>query len=252
VRFRIASYNIRHGGRSREAPLGEVLRSLDADLTILQEATDPVVVRSLAAATGSAVILAAPGRSVAVLGRLDGVCARWHRPTAHRSFAEVIIPGAGLRVLGVHLTAGMSRRGERRRLRELASLLAIADAAPHSERTVIAGDLNAVSPGDTPRVAAMPAWIRMLLRFDGGIRTAVVEGVQAAGFVDAHRLVHPADAGETMPATAPVVRLDHLFVRRGLVSGVAACSTGASDRALAATASDHLPITMDLDTGPSD
>lgn len=251
MRVRIASYNIRKGGRPRQALLGEVLRSLDADVTILQEATDPAVVATLAEATGSSVLLAEPGRSVAVLGRLDGLSARWHRPTARRSFAEVCLDGTGIRILGVHLTAGLSARGERRRLRELGAVLTVAAAGPGPGRTVIAGDLNSVAPGDAPAVARLPAWIRLLLRFDGGIQTAVVDRVLADGFADAHRRLNPSDAGATLPAAAPSVRLDYLFVGRDLVADLAACGTGAPDQALAAVASDHLPVTLDVEAPSS-
>ena len=53
--LRIASYNIRKGGRGRQARIADVLQALDADVTVLQEATDARVVAGIAQATGSAI-----------------------------------------------------------------------------------------------------------------------------------------------------------------------------------------------------
>ena len=57
--LRIATYNIRKGGSRRRAAIAEVLNELDADVTVLQEATDRGVVDWLADATGSTVSMAA-------------------------------------------------------------------------------------------------------------------------------------------------------------------------------------------------
>ena len=165
--------------------------AIDADVVVLQEATDPTVVRFVADTLGARVVINAPGRSVAVMSRLGAVEGRWHRMARARSFAEVDLPELGFRILAVHLSAGLSARGERRRLREVDRLLAVADAAPGPERTLIAGDLNAIATGDVPDVAALPRWIRLLLRVDGGIGTLVVDRLLADGFVDAFRTCHP-------------------------------------------------------------
>ena len=155
---------------------------------------------------------------------------------------ELDLPDHGLRLLGVHLSAGMSGRGERVRIVEAGRLLeGIEGAAPtglgaatpgpelagvpaaepgqkqvaatsvqpvtdHPVETgpqappattatgeparppwqsVIVGDFNAVAPGDAPVIRQMPLWLRLLLRFDGGIHRLdldheVTEAVAAA------------------------------------------------------------------------
>ena len=106
---------------------------------------------------------------------------------------------------------------------------------------VLVGDLNSVARGDAPRVAAMPLWLRLLLRFDGGIRTDVQDRLAAAGWVDAFRRLHPDEPGFTLPAPEPQVRLDYVLVPRDLLASVRECAP-ASDAPLVARASDHLPL----------
>ncbi len=247
MKVRIATYNIRKGGRRRRTQLAEVVNALDPDVTVLQEATDPRVVQYVAEATGSDVVIHAPGRSVAVLSRVGTTQPQWHRMARARSFVEVELPDAGIRILGVHLSAGLSRRGERRRAQEIDRVLQVADTPPGAGRTLIAGDLNAVAPGDLSAVARLPAWIRLLLRVDGGIGTAVIGRVLGDGFTDAYRRVNPDVVGPTMPAGAPSVRLDYVMLGPDLARGLVACGHGALEPSLLWAASDHLPLVVDLD-----
>jgi endonuclease/exonuclease/phosphatase family metal-dependent hydrolase len=247
VTLRIASYNIRKGGRGRRAPIADVLRAIDADVTILQEATDPRVVAWIAQATGSAISISGAGRSIAVLTKAPRPEALWHAFRTGHSFAELDLEEWRIRVLAVHLSAGLSARGERRRGVELDTLLAVTAEAPGPARTLIVGDMNSISPGDIPITAALPTWIRVLLRVDGGIGTTVVARILEAGFVDAFRRLNPNEPGSTMPAVAPTVRLDYVMVGPELVPAVSACRIGEVDRALLVAASDHLPLVAELD-----
>jgi exodeoxyribonuclease III len=250
VRLRLVTYNIRKGGKGRSHLIGEVLRTLDPDLVVLQEAIDPRVVGEVARTLDSRIITSAPGRSVAILSRLGEVEAGWHRPAGGPGFAEVELPSIGARLLGVHLSAGLSGRGERRRGREIEHVLTAARDRPEGLSAVlVAGDLNAVAPGDLPAVSRLPTWIRILLRVDGGIATVVMEQLLATGLVDAFRALNPTLPGSTIPSGSASVRLDYFLVGPALVPHVAACSVGVADPALLAAASDHLPLVLDLETG---
>jgi exonuclease III len=182
-----------------------------------------------------------PGWGVAAASREPLLGHEWHRPGRSRGFLEVV-PAGDLRVrlVGLHLPAGLSARGERARLRSVDSLLEWAGGAA-DDNTVLMGDLNSVARGDVPRVAAMPLWLRLLLRFDGGIRTDVQDRLADAGWVDAFRHLHPADPGYTLPALAPQVRLDYALVPPPLLPLVTACAP-AVDAPLVVRASDHLPL----------
>jgi endonuclease/exonuclease/phosphatase family metal-dependent hydrolase len=238
---RLVSYNIRFGGGSRLAFIGAVLASLDPDVVLLQEATDPVAVDRIAKAAGLGHVYRRPGWSVAAASREPLRGHHWHRPGRSRGFLEVSPVGEPrIRLIGLHLPAGLSARGERARLRSVDSLLEWSGGRVDDD-TILMGDLNSVARGDVPRVAAMPLWLRLLLRFDGGIRTDVQDRLAEAGWIDAYRHLHPDEPGFTLPALAPQVRLDYALVPPLLLPAVEACAP-ALDAPLVARASDHLPL----------
>jgi exodeoxyribonuclease-3 len=240
VPLRIASYNIRFGGGDRIGRLIAVVRALSPDVLLLQEATDPRAVARIGAGTGLAHVATAPGWAVAALCREAPDAVRWHRPLRERGFVELEPGPSDLRLVGVHLPSGLSARFERTRLRHVEALLDVLGPGPH-DRTLIMGDLNCVGRGDEPMVAAMPLWLRILLRFDGGIRTDVLDRFASAGWMDVYRNLHPADPGFTLPARGPSVRLDYLLAPVALMPRVRSCQP-VVDAPLVDTASDHLPL----------
>lgn len=246
--LRLVSYNIRKGGRRRSRLIGEVLRRLDPDLVVLQEAVDPWVVAEVAREIGGQVLLGAPARSVAVVSRMGELETAWHHGRHGPRYAEVVLPSINVRVIGLHLTAGLSGRGERRRVREAEQVLATAAGDGGPAGVVLAGDFNSVAPGDLPAIRRLPTWLRILLRVDGGISTRVMGQLLAAGFVDAFRLRNPDTAGATIPSDAPSVRLDYFLLGPAVAPRLVECRVALDDRTLLAAASDHLPIVLDLST----
>lgn len=243
--LRLVSYNIRHGGGRRVAFIGAVLAALEPDVVLLQEAVDPLAVERIAHASGLPHVLARPRWSVGAISR-DPVEHEWHRPPRARGWLEVRpARAAGLRLLGLHLPAGLSARGERARMRSVEILLDWLGGAP-PERTLLVGDLNSVARSDEPRVAAMPLWLRLLLHFDGGIRTEVQDRLAAEGWTDVYRHLHPDEPGFTLPAAEPQVRLDYVLAPPALVPGFRSCEP-AADVAEVARASDHLPLLSIID-----
>ena len=211
--LRLVSYNIRFGGGSRLAFIGAVLASLEPDVVLLQEATDPIAVDRIAKCGRPPARLPAAGLERG--GREPRAAARARvapaRPLARLPRAVARRASRGSGSIGLHLPAGLSARGERARLRSVDSLLEWAGGAA-DDNTILMGDLNSVARGDVPRVAAMPLWLRLLLRFDGGIRTDVQDRLAAAGWIDAFRHLHPDDPGFTLPALEPQIRLDYALV----------------------------------------
>ncbi len=246
--LRIATYNIQRGGRARVRLLGTVLEAIDPDVVILQEATDPGVVRELADVVGADVLSSSPGRSVAMLARPMPVDVTWHEWGGGHGVAELHLLDHDIRLFGVHLTAGLSARGERRRALEVDRLLDLVERPPGPTRAIVAGDLNAIAPGDVLVRARLPTWIRILVRIDGGIGTTVIGRLLAEGYTDAYRRQHAEASGATMPAAAPTVRLDYFLLGRGIVPDVTACDI-AADRPELRAASDHLPLVLDLEPG---
>jgi endonuclease/exonuclease/phosphatase family metal-dependent hydrolase len=239
--MRLVSYNIRFGGGRRVAFIGAVLAALEPDVVLLQEAVDPWAVDRIARGAGLPHVYRRPEWSVAALTREPARGHQWHRPGRSRGFLEVDPGGEPrLRLLGLHLPSGLSARGERARLRSVETLLDWAGGAA-DDNTLLVGDLNSVARGDVPRVAAMPLWLRLLLRFDGGIRTDVQDRLAEAGWVDAFRHLNPRDPGFTLPAVEPQIRLDYVLAPKLILPLIQSCAP-AADVALAARASDHLPL----------
>jgi endonuclease/exonuclease/phosphatase family metal-dependent hydrolase len=253
-------------------------------------------------------VMARPNHSIAAMARvpLDGT--GWHLYRRGRAVLQVGLPSYGLRVMGLHLSAGMSWRGERVRISEAGRLLegiqgaappglgigtpgpalaGVAATEPEAERvpadngtpvtdhpvetgptappattktgeevaplrkTIVVGDFNSVAPGDAPVIRLMPWWLRLLLRFDGGIHTRVIQMFLDAGFVDGFRRLHPEALGFTLPAVNPSVRLDYAMLSPDLVPRLRSCEPIAPDGLTSplVRASDHLPLLTVVDRG---
>ena len=64
------------------------------------------------------------------------------------------------------------------------------------------------------------------------------------GYVDAFRMLHPEDAGFTLPTPEPHIRLDYVFTPHAQAGRVISCEVVRT--AAAAAASDHFPVVSDL------
>lgn len=247
--FRLLSYNIRHGGRGREAALAEVIAACRADLVVLQEATDPAVIARLAERAGMAQWGARPRTSLGFVSRQPVHSHTWHHPRLSRhAFLEIRPHGVDFRIAGVHLSAVHAAWTERRRARELGNLLdTIRVEKPGFH--VLAGDFNTLAPGELLEVRKLPHRLRALVWLSGGrIRWRTIQMVLNAGYLDGFRRLHPADSGLTFPVWDPHVRLDYVFVPAGHAARLRTCEVVRHPRA--AEASDHFPLLAELAVEP--
>ena len=76
--MRIVSYNIQFGGKGQEMLLAKMLHLVNPDLIILQEATNPHVVESLANKLEMPFWGTRKGYSLALLSRLPVAYYHWH------------------------------------------------------------------------------------------------------------------------------------------------------------------------------
>ncbi len=91
---KLLSYNIRFGGREREAELAEVIRAVAPDIVVFQEAIDPDVIGRLAAETGLPIWAARRRHSIGYMSRLAVDHHEWHYPAeAKHSFLEIVLAG---------------------------------------------------------------------------------------------------------------------------------------------------------------
>jgi exodeoxyribonuclease-3 len=249
VTIRLLSYNIRHGGAGREPRLSEVIASCAPDIVVFQEATRPAVIETLAERTGMPHCGAMPRLSLGFMSRVPIARHEWHRPRVSRhAFLELELTHNRFRVFGVHLSAVHAAWTERRRTFELRALLAniAADVERRDGLHALVGDFNTLAPGDVFDPRKLPGRLRALVWLSGGrIRWRTIQLVLDAGYADAFRALHPADAGWTFPTWHPHVRLDYLFVPSAHIARVQSCEVVATDAAR--EASDHFPLLSVLD-----
>jgi endonuclease/exonuclease/phosphatase family metal-dependent hydrolase len=226
--LRVLTYNIRQGFDAVGVPAmqriaGEIERT-NADVIALQE-----VGRGWTFVGGADIVAYLKSRFpdyemhfIPVNGQLWGTALLSRLPIREpdgRAFESVAgafrygyaagtmrVDGEDVRVVSVHMTAGLDVDGPDARTDEVEQLLRSVGSAPNA---IIAGDLNA-HPDEAP-----------------------VQRIVAAGYLDAGALVGLADI-ETWPARAPDERIDYVFARGRLEA-----DRGDIRRT---TASDHLPV----------
>jgi exodeoxyribonuclease-3 len=242
VTLRLLSYNIRYGGTGREAAIAAVVRACAPDVVVLQEATNPAVVARVAELTDLTHWGSRVGHSTGFLSRLPVEHHAWHSPTgAKHPFLEVVLAGLETRIFGLHLSAWFSKWSERRRAREIRLLLDGIREHQHGFH-IIAGDFNALAPGERLSVAEFPRWIRAMVWVSGrDIARETIQVMLDERYVDAWRRRNPIGDGYTFPTWSPHVRLDYIFTPERYASRIAECGVvmGVEE---AKTASDHFPL----------
>jgi exodeoxyribonuclease-3 len=249
VSLALLSYNIRYGGGGREREIAEVVRASGADLVMFQEAVKPDVVERIAAEAGMEAWAAQAGVSTAFASRVEIARHAWHRPPGSRHpFLEVEPAGAGVKVFGLHLSAVHSNWTERRRSRELRALLELTRPL-RGEFHVVAGDFNALAPGETLDWRRLPPRLRVFVWLSGGsIRQETIRLMHDGGYVDGFRSVNGQVEGFTFPTWDPHVRLDYVFVPEAFAGRLALCRV-LKDVGAAPRASDHFPLLARIETG---
>ena len=253
--MRLLTYNIRNGGVGRAGEIAEVITAARPDVVALQEATDPAMVEQIAKVAGFPYSGSRRSHSTGFLSRVPVREYAWrHPPRTRHALLEVSL-GDGLpRLFVLHLRAWFSRWSEQRRARELRGLLdGIRDQLEREHHAfafhLLAGDFNALAPGEAFDPSPMPRWIRGMIWLSGReIGRHTIEMMRADGYVDAWRVVHPdseKEPGFTFPVWNPHVRLDYVFTPTAYASRVMTCEVRRTPDAVR-TASDHHPLLVEL------
>jgi exodeoxyribonuclease III len=247
VSFRLLSYNIRFGGLGREQALAETIVAAAPDLVVFQEATHPEVIERIAEATKFPFWAARRNHSIGFLSRQQVDYHEWHYPAgARHSFLEIIPAGTKARIFGLHLSARFSKWDERRRTREIRSLL---DGIKRHQDGfhVLVGDFNTLAPGEVLELDKMPAWIRALIWISGRkLQRETIQLMLDAGYGDGYRMLNPEVKGYTFPTWDPHVRLDYVFVPRTFANRLAVCDVICEPKERIQAASDHCPLVADF------
>jgi endonuclease/exonuclease/phosphatase family metal-dependent hydrolase len=251
---RLLTYNIREGGVGRADQLADVIASANAEVVALQEARDPSVIERIAKLCGYPFFGSQRGHSTGFLSRLPVSNHAWrHPPRTRHALLEVSFADNTPRLFVVHLRAWFSKWTEQQRVRELSGLLAGIREQLASENDafafhLLAGDFNALAPGEAFDPSPMPAWIRGMIWLSGrDIARHTIEMMRTQGYVDAWRVTHSdaaQDPGYTFPVWSPHVRLDYVFTPTAFASRIASCRV--LDEMGARTASDHYPLLVEL------
>lgn len=244
--LKLLSYNIKRGGAGRERALAGVINHQAPDLVILQEATRPDIVQRLADATGMGTAIAAPGRSVACISRVPIASHRWARPLfSQHAFLEVTPTGADASIFGVHLSAVHAAWTERRRVRELRSLLGAASRSSKAFHMMV-GDFNTLAPNEALDVTKLPYRLRVLVWLSGGrIRWQTIAIMLGANYIDAYRVHDATGDGYTFPTWDPHVRLDYAFLPKPFADRLVNCRV-VREGPDVKHASDHFPLRIDF------
>jgi endonuclease/exonuclease/phosphatase family metal-dependent hydrolase len=252
---RLLTYNIREGGVGRAEQIAEVIKAASPDVVALQEAGDPVVVERIAGLAGFEFSGSRRSHSTGFLSQIPVLDYGWrHPPRTRHALLEVSLADSFPRLFVLHLRAWFSKWSERRRARELRGLLdGIRDQLIREEHAfafhVLAGDFNALAPGELLDPSPMPAWIRGMIWLSGrDIARSTIEMMQADGYVDAWRTVHANlqdEPGYTFPVWSPHVRLDYVFTPAEYASRLTMCEVRRTPEAVR-TASDHFPLLVEI------
>ena len=245
--LRLLSYNIRFGGHGREHALAETISAAAPDLVVFQEATDPAVIERLSSATRFPFWAARRNHSIGFLSREKVEYHEWHYPAgARHSFLEIVPAGSNARIFGLHLSARFSRWDERRRAREIRSLL---DGIKRHQNGfhALVGDFNTLAPGEVLEMNKMPAWIRALIWISGRkLQRETIQFMLDAGYGDGFRMLHAEDKGYTFPTWDPHVRLDYVFVPKTFAARLMKCEVITEPNERIRAASDHCPLVAEL------
>lgn len=256
--MRVLTYNILKGGEGREAEIVEVIRSAAPDVVVMPEVRGAGRFRQMAAALGMSPRLA-EGRGriplrVGLLSRLPILSFRtllpW--PVWPGCVEATVRPADGLplTVYGVHLAAYYPWFLERWRAYQVRALLGHVRRTRPGDRHLIAGDFNAVAPGDRASLAGAPLWVRAQTWPQlGRVPRRALKPLLDAGYVDCFREAHPREDGFTLPSTGPQVRLDYVFATPPLAKTLRGCRV-VTEPAVAASASDHLPVLAEFGLEP--
>jgi endonuclease/exonuclease/phosphatase family metal-dependent hydrolase len=250
VKLRLLSYNIKFGGRGREEQIAAVIRSANPDIVLLQEATDRLIVGRLAELAGFPTWDSRVNYSTGFLTRLPVASYNWHLPKRSRhAFLEIAIAEPAIRFFGLHLSAWFSNWNERQRRLEIQALLA--SIKEHQDGLhFIAGDFNALAPGEVLRVERMPPWIRAMVWLSGrDIARHTIQHMLDQQYVDGWAQLHSGDPGYTFPTWDPHVRLDYVFTPTRYRETIQAVEVFTSPSE-APRASDHFPLLVDLELSP--
>lgn len=251
--MRVMTYNILNGGDNRESYILEVIQTAKPDVVILQEVYTDKFLKFVSDALGMKYYFG-PGnqkRKVALLSRYLVRNFRSYHPRfpIWRNFIDAEIeykPDKTLRVIGVHPIANLGIVFEIWRFWE-AKYIVHHIQSFQGEACLLAGDFNAIAPGETVRTENMPRWLRWIIYLQGNrVYHFSIKMFLSAGLTDCFRSLNPTDEGYTLPPPDPNSRLDYIFANAKMKTHLRSCWVVRQPDPVD-LASDHYPVMAEFD-----
>lgn len=245
--LRVMTYNILDGGENREAHILNVIQAANPDIVILQEVYSDEFLQSLSQALGMSYRFGTGNkqRKVALLSKFPVKSFKSHHPIfpIWRNFihAEIeILPSKTVRIIGVHPMANLGIIFEIWRFLEASFIIRHVQRA-NAQFSLIAGDFNAIAPGEKVNTQSMPNWLKWMIYLQGNrVYHFSIAKYLSAGFTDCFRLLN-SDDGFTLPPPEPNARLDYIFVNTNMKNLLKKCWVVREPESTK-YASDHYPV----------
>jgi len=245
--LRVMTYNILDGGEKREAHILKVIQLAKPDVVVLQEVFTEEFLKFLSHSLSMSYYIGTGNkkRKVALLSKLSVRTFKSHCPLfpIWRNFIDAEIeyePNKTTRVIGVHPIANLGIVFEIWRLWE-AKHVTNHIRNFKSEPCLIAGDFNAIAPGEKVKTENMPNWLKWVIYLQGNrVYHFSIEMLLLKGFTDCFRFLN-SDDGFTLPAPSPNARLDYLFVNAKMKAQLKKCWVVREPNSVN-LASDHYPV----------
>lgn len=246
--MRVLTYNILDGGIGRESLIIKTIQTTNPDIVLLQEVFDSTPLEDFASQLRMQHFLAHGNshRHLAILSRFPIIEAHTYHPfppsLKSTLYAKVeYSPGLFVHAFGMHLVPHPFIAFElwRKWEKDVALRKALSS---DSEPSFLAGDLNAIAPGDKPNTQFWPRFLKLMLALQGGrLFHFAIQDILLKGFTDCYRTLHSENEGFTLPTGTPTTRLDYIFANQVLGDKLQSCSI-INEPPEAEEASDHYPL----------
>lgn len=245
--FRVMTYNILDNGRNREPYILDVIQNARPNVVILQEVFTEGFLQYLSRELHMKYYFGTSNhqRKVALLSGLPIRSFKNYHPfPIWRNVIEAEVeyePNRTIRVFGVHPVANLGIIFEVWRLWE-ATYVANCVQSFENQLCLLAGDFNAIAPGEITRTENMTRRLRWIIYLQGNrVYHFSIRRLLSQGLTDCFRDLHPGDEGYTLPTTKPNARLDYIFVNAKMKKYLSKCWVLREPQSVN-LASDHYPI----------
>ena len=245
--LRVMTYNILDGGKDREEHILTVIQTAKPNVVIFQEVFTEEFLMFLSHSLGMNYYIGKGNkkRKVALLSKLPILTFKSHHPLfpIWRNFIEAEIEyeqNKTTRIIGVHPIANLGIIFEVWRLWEVKYIVNYLRNI-QNEPCIVAGDFNAIAPGENVKTENLPKWLKRIIYLQGNrIYHFSIEALLSAGFTDCFRFLN-SDDGYTLPPPNPNTRLDYIFVNEKMKVYLNKCWV-VREPSNVNLASDHYPV----------